>query len=623
MKLSQLVESFVISNDEFEDYLNRATEQLTQELQTGKNSRDTVHDLALTFADQHNKSYDAYTRMSDSLASRMHTLGLAGSTSTDVAPMGMDAPMGDMGMDEPMGDMGMDEPMGDDAEMMTDPMGDMEMDVPAEDEMPGDSDMEDYAAVMGNEPELEESMNEALETETVKTKVGERPRGPGWTLKRSGEQRNEPTDTWERKFKRVGKPTGLGESDADEKARQRAFAKADEPERGEKAKKVSVKKAPWEESVNEAEADEDTVRELVLYADNDGQLYQQSTSPIRKNLSKKFAKGVYDHDKAIVLWKYHADRAAKKYGIEHGNNDGFRIFSPADRKEAAKQFADEWQMELDAGNMEETVTTNEAGGHYTKPVYDMIEQHGIEKVMHELLTALDADVIQDALGRMGEGLGESVSEAEDTTEYGIVRYPDTAISYIKKTANGWEHIFDKSYGFKGPVEKADMKHAKKIKTDKVPSRLREFAPVIGAVAGGVARAAASAVGGVAKAAMSKGIKGAATRAGISAATRKESVESRASRMVSKAFTEAKKPVSQMTPAEKKADANRRKEYNEYQKSKRTEKSVKEAKKPDANGNGIPDYAEDGKGKNDTAKGKKTSGKKEMTDKQKKFFSKKK
>ena len=53
--------------------------------------------------------------------------------------------------------------------------------------------------------------------------------------------------------------------------------------------------------------------------------------------------------------------------------------------------------------------TNEAGGYYTKPVYDMIEQHGIEKVMHELLTALDADVIQDALSRMGEGLGEEVT----------------------------------------------------------------------------------------------------------------------------------------------------------------------------------------------------------------------
>ena len=63
------------------------------------------------------------------------------------------------------------------------------------------------------------------------------------------------------------------------------------------------------------------------------------------------------------------------------------------------------------------------------------------------------------------------------------------------------------------------------------------------------------------------------------------------------------------------------------------KLVKEAKKkPDENNNGIPDYAEDGKGPNDLAKGgkkpaakkapAKKSGKKEMSAKQKKFFGKK-
>ena len=152
MKLSQLIESFVISNDEFEDYLNRATEQLTQELQSGKNPRDAVHDLALTFADQHNKSYDAYTRMSDSLSARMHTLELDGSTSTEIAPA-------DMTNGPDMSDMG-GEP-----EMMTDPMGDMEMDVPAEDDMPGDSDMDDYSAVMDNKPEVEESYSQGDENE--------------------------------------------------------------------------------------------------------------------------------------------------------------------------------------------------------------------------------------------------------------------------------------------------------------------------------------------------------------------------------------------------------------------------------------------------------------------------
>ena len=185
MKLSQLTESFVISNDEFEDYLNRATEQLVSELSSGKNPRDAVHDLALTFADQHNKSYDAYQRMAESLGARMHTLEM--NSPTDM----MNGPKDDMGMGS------VDEP-----EMMSDPMGNMEMNTPASSEMPSDSDMEDYSAVMDNKSEVEESINE--------------------------------------------------DSD-EEKARQRALAKADEPERGEERKKVSLKKAPWEESIKEEE----------------------------------------------------------------------------------------------------------------------------------------------------------------------------------------------------------------------------------------------------------------------------------------------------------------------------------------------------------------------------------
>ena len=44
-------------------------------------------------------------------------------------------------------------------------------------------------------------------------------------------------------------------------------------------------------------------------------------------------------------------------------------------------------------------TVDEAGGYYTQPVYDLIKKHGIEKVMHELLTSLDADAIQSFLQR--------------------------------------------------------------------------------------------------------------------------------------------------------------------------------------------------------------------------------
>ena len=67
---------------------------------------------------------------------------------------------------------------------------------------------------------------------------------------------------------------------------------------------------------------------------------------------------------------------------------------------------------------------------------------------------------------------KEVKEA-DETKYGIVRYPDTAISYIKNDGNGWEHIFDKSYGFEGPVDKEDLQYAKKIAKEKIPSRMFE------------------------------------------------------------------------------------------------------------------------------------------------------
>ena len=61
---------------------------------------------------------------------------------------------------------------------------------------------------------------------------------------------------------------------------------------------------------------------------------------------------------------------------------------------------------------------NEAGGYYTQPVYDMIKQHGIEKVMHELLTSLDANVIQDFLNRAD--FDESVSETLSPEEKKLV-----------------------------------------------------------------------------------------------------------------------------------------------------------------------------------------------------------
>ena len=63
-----------------------------------------------------------------------------------------------------------------------------------------------------------------------------------------------------------------------------------------------------------------------------------------------------------------------------------------------------------SGMKDERDEVKEAGGYYTQPVYDMIKQHGYEKVMHELLTSLDANAIQSFLKRAE--FDESVNEAE-------------------------------------------------------------------------------------------------------------------------------------------------------------------------------------------------------------------
>ena len=60
------------------------------------------------------------------------------------------------------------------------------------------------AAIEEAYADLKEGKKEKLETERKETPVGQRPHGPGWTLKKSGQQTNKPNDTWERKYKKVG-----------------------------------------------------------------------------------------------------------------------------------------------------------------------------------------------------------------------------------------------------------------------------------------------------------------------------------------------------------------------------------------------------------------------------------
>ena len=99
-----------------------------------------------------------------------------------------------------------------------------------------------------------------------------------------------------------------------------------------------------------ADVDEDAVRELKIYIDHDPDLYKQNVEPILRNLSRKWDKGVYDHELAQKLFYYLTVNGAKQYGQQHSNGDGLRIFSPDVRKAVAKELADDWLAELKAGN---------------------------------------------------------------------------------------------------------------------------------------------------------------------------------------------------------------------------------------------------------------------------------
>lgn len=89
--------------------------------------------------------------------------------------------------------------------------------------------------------------------------------------------------------------------------------------------------------------------ELYLFIVKDGELYRGQTEPIIKNLARKMKRGIYDHEKAVRLWRYLADSGAKKYSFEHDVPQsgvrswraykGYGIFAVKYHLEAARELA--------------------------------------------------------------------------------------------------------------------------------------------------------------------------------------------------------------------------------------------------------------------------------------------
>jgi len=101
----------------------------------------------------------------------------------------------------------------------------------------------------------------------------------------------------------------------------------------------------------------DEASELLLYINNDAQLYRQQFIPIVKNLMLKRAKGIYDSLKAVKLFMYLVDAGAKKYIKEFGSpGDSMRsMFPKSVRLKVAEELRDDFEDEADLGNWDDFI----------------------------------------------------------------------------------------------------------------------------------------------------------------------------------------------------------------------------------------------------------------------------
>ena len=95
------------------------------------------------------------------------------------------------------------------------------------------------------------------------------------------------------------------------------------------------------------DSDEHVAREVVLIARNDASWYKRQYIPIIKNLMRKRAKGIYDHELAKKLWRHYIDNIVKSHPEDFGPSRGI---PGTIRNMAAAELADMEKGEMDLGN---------------------------------------------------------------------------------------------------------------------------------------------------------------------------------------------------------------------------------------------------------------------------------
>lgn len=96
--------------------------------------------------------------------------------------------------------------------------------------------------------------------------------------------------------------------------------------------------------------DHDAVRELVLFTDNDGALYESVKLPVVRRLAKMMARSSFDRALALRSFERIAEAGARKYAWELGDRkrgssswvqqsvSGNGLFPPAVRRAAAEEL---------------------------------------------------------------------------------------------------------------------------------------------------------------------------------------------------------------------------------------------------------------------------------------------
>ena len=111
------------------------------------------------------------------------------------------------------------------------------------------------------------------------------------------------------------------------------------------SKKINSSHKPIESGFEQG--DKDAAKELFLYAVNNGNLYRQRTTPAIENLRRKAQKGIYDKERAVQLWQYIADEAARMYDKEFGSGRGsMTMFNKATRNDTARQLANYYEEQV-------------------------------------------------------------------------------------------------------------------------------------------------------------------------------------------------------------------------------------------------------------------------------------